>query len=72
METSKILFSLKRNKLSNPETVDYYAVTHGYKTITQDQLVEIMAGANTTVSRHDIIDALDLLESVIEDSVSVN
>jgi hypothetical protein len=41
------------------------AMAHGYKTVTRDMLVAIMAGANTTVSRQDIIVVLDLLESAV-------
>jgi hypothetical protein len=41
------------------------AQVHGHKTVTQEQLINVMANANTTVSRQDIILVLDLLESAV-------
>jgi hypothetical protein len=64
--TSTIRYSLRENRLPVPNAPACVAQVHGYKTVTRDMLVAIMANANTTVSRQDIIVVLDLLESTVK------
>jgi hypothetical protein len=66
---STIRFSLRENKLQVPNAPAYVAQVRGYKTVTQAQLVNIMANANTTVSRQDIIVVLDLLENAVKEQL---
>jgi hypothetical protein len=68
-KNSTIRYSLKENKLPVPNAPAYVAQVHGYKTITQEQLINVMANANTTVSRQDIIVVLDLLESAVKEQL---
>jgi hypothetical protein len=68
-KNSTIRYSLKENKLPVPNAPAYVALVHGYKTITQEQLINVMANANTTVSRQDIIVVLDLLESAVKEQL---
>ena len=66
---STIRYSLKENKLPVPNAPAYVAQVRGYKMVTHEQLVNLMAKANTTVSRQDIIVVLDLLESAVKEQL---
>ncbi len=62
---SLIRYSLRENTLEGRSAAPFTARVHRNGTITQDQLINLMADRNTTVSRQDILVVLDLLRDVV-------
>jgi len=66
-----IEFYLKENHLSTSEENLYKALVHKKKPVRQEELIEIMQGKNTTVTRQDMIVVMDLFrETVMEQILS--
>ncbi len=68
-KTSSIRYSLRESRLPVPNAPAFVAQVYGYKTVTRDQLVNLMANANTTVSRQDILVVLDLLDNAVKEQL---
>ena len=68
-KTSSIRYSVRENRLPVPNAPAFVAQVYGYKTVTRDQLVNLMTNANTTVSRQDILVVLDLLDNAVREQL---
>ena len=62
-------FYLRENHLSTSEENRYMANVVKKRTVEQEELVDIMLGKNTTVTRQDMIVVLDLLKETVMEQI---
>ncbi len=65
----KIEFYLSENHLSTSEENLYKALIKKKKPVRQEELIEIMQGKNTTVTRQDMIVVLDLFKETVTEQI---
>lgn len=66
---STVSYYLCENPLSTSDENAYMARVKNALTLDQDDLIEVMLGKNTTVTRQDIVVVLDLLKESIKEQV---
>jgi len=65
----KINYYLRENHLSTSEESRFMACVKKKETLKQDDLIELMVGKNTTVTRQDVLVVLNLLKETITDQI---
>jgi hypothetical protein len=63
---SAIRYSLRENRLRRDNGANYVANVHRYKTVGQDEFIDLMTERNTTVTRQDVLVVLDLMEETLK------
>jgi hypothetical protein len=63
---SAIRYSLTENRLRRDNGANYVARVHRYKTIGQEEFIDLMTERNTTVTRQDVLVVLDLMEETLK------
>ena len=63
---SAIRYSLQENRLRRDNGANYVARVHRYKTIGQEEFIDLMTERNTTVTRQDVLVVLDLMEETLK------
>jgi hypothetical protein len=65
----KINYYLRKNQLSTSEENRYMACIKNKETLYQEDLINVMLGKNTTVTRQDIIVVLDLMKESLKEQI---
>ncbi|MBN2627563.1 MAG: hypothetical protein JXA95_12925 [Spirochaetales bacterium] len=68
-DMGKINYYLAKNTLPTMEGESYVARIDQNKTLRQDDIVRLMVGKNTTVTRQDVLVVLDLLKETVKEQV---
>ena len=68
-DMGKISYYLRKNPLPTIEGNRYMARIDQNKTLRQEDIIRLMLGKNTTVTRQDIIVVLDLLKETVKEQI---
>ena len=68
-DMGKISYYLRKNPLPTMEGTQYMARIDQNKTLRQNDIIRLMLGKNTTVTRQDIIVVLDLLKETVKEQI---